>query len=392
MSASTEKRMRAQARAEGTDKKTLAEKEEAAKQAKTKRRTIWAIIGVALFVAIVLFLNSTFMYKNTTALSIGDTRFSPAEVGYIYGTQYQNFASTYGDYASVFGLDTSYGISGLASQPCQMMDDENATWKDYFLQQSEENLKQLVALNRYAEENGITLSDEEKQSIDSAYTGLAETAKTNGFGSADKYISAVFGKGVTVDIARKMDTMNAIGYTAFTAYQDGIEVTDEEVEAEYPAIDVRHILIKAEADENGEYSDEAIAAAEAKAKEILDEFNKGDKTEEAFADLAEKYSEDEGSNTNGGLYEDVLQGQMVAEFNDWCFDASRKVGDTGIVHGNNGSYDGYHVMYFAGNVKPADNAAGISNVKSEKASAWVEDLTKGLDVTEGSWLNLVGKF
>ena len=69
MSASTEKKLRAQARAEGTDKKTLAEKEEAAKQAKTKRRTIWAIIGVVLFVAIVLFLNSTFMYKNTTALT-----------------------------------------------------------------------------------------------------------------------------------------------------------------------------------------------------------------------------------------------------------------------------------------------------------------------------------
>lgn len=392
MSASSEKKLRAQARAEGTDKKTLAEKEEAAKQAKTKRRTIWAIIGVVLFVAIVLFLNSTFMYKNTTALTVGDTRFSPAEVGYVYGTQYQNFASMYGDYASIFGLDTSYGISGLAAQPCQMMDEENATWKDYFLQQTEENLKQLVALNKYAEENGITLSDEEKQSVDDAYTGLEETAKANGFGSADKYVSAVFGKGVTVDVAKKMDTMNAIGSTAFASYQDAIEVTDEEVEAEYPAINVRHILIKAEADENGEYSDEAIAAAEAKAKDILDEFNKGDKTEEAFAALAEKYSEDGGSNTNGGLYEDVLQGQMVAEFNDWCFDASRKVGDTGIVHGNNGSYDGYHVMYFAGKVAPADNAAGIDNVKSEKASAWVEDLAKGLDVTKGSWLNLVGKF
>ena len=32
----------------------------------------------------------------------------------------------------------------------------------------------------------------------------------------------------------------------------------------------------------------------------------------------------------------------MTEFNDWCFDASRKPGDTGIVKT---SY-GYHVMYF----------------------------------------------
>ena len=38
---------------------------------------------------------------------------------------------------------------------------------------------------------------------------------------------------------------------------------------------------------------------------------------------------------------------MVSEFNDWCFDPARKSGDTGIVY-NEGSYTGYHVMYFSG--------------------------------------------
>ena len=33
---------------------------------------------------------------------------------------------------------------------------------------------------------------------------------------------------------------------------------------------------------------------------------------------------------------------MVTEFNDWCFDASRKPGDTSIVK----TSFGYHVMYF----------------------------------------------
>ena len=35
---------------------------------------------------------------------------------------------------------------------------------------------------------------------------------------------------------------------------------------------------------------------------------------------------------------------MVEEFNDWCFDKSRKAGDTAIIKT---SY-GYHIMYYVG--------------------------------------------
>ena len=79
----------------------------------------------------------------------------------------------------------------------------------------------------------------------------------------------------------------------------------------------------------------------AKAEEILASW---DGTEDGFAALANEYSKDGGSNTNGGLYEDVLPGQMVTAFNDWCFDETRASGDTGIVQ----SDYGYHIMYYVG--------------------------------------------
>lgn len=117
----------------------------------------------------------------------------------------------------------------------------------------------------------------------------------------------------------------------------------------YPEVSVRHILVKTEdTDEDGSYSDEELAAAKEKAEGLLAEWEAGEKTEESFAALANEHSEDDGSNTNGGLYENVYQGAMVQEFNDFCFAEDRKPGDTGIVHGNNGGYDGYHVMYFVG--------------------------------------------
>ena len=34
--------------------------------------------------------------------------------------------------------------------------------------------------------------------------------------------------------------------------------------------------------------------------------------------------------SSGGLYTDIYRGQMVSEFEDWCFDPSRQAGDTGI--------------------------------------------------------------
>ena len=115
----------------------------------------------------------------------------------------------------------------------------------------------------------------------------------------------------------------------------------------YATASVRHILIKAEADADGNYTDEAKAAAKARAEEILAEYEAGEKTEDSFAALAEEYSEDGGSNTNGGLYENIYHGQMVQEFNDFCF-GGHKPGDTAIVYGESGSYAGYHVVYYVG--------------------------------------------
>ena len=113
---------------------------------------------------------------------------------------------------------------------------------------------------------------------------------------------------------------------------------------DYNMAQVRHILVKAVADENGEYTDEAKAEALAKAEDILAEFEAGDKTEESFAALAEEHSEDTGSNTNGGLYDSVTKGQMVEEFNDWIFADNRQAGDVGIVETDYGC----HLMYFVG--------------------------------------------
>ncbi len=100
-------------------------------------------------------------------------------------------------------------------------------------------------------------------------------------------------------------------------------------------INVRHILAMTSTYGSAE-------AAHAKAEEIYKQWQDGEKTEDSFANLANEFSEDGGSSTNGGLYEDVYRGQMVEPFENWCFDESRQPGDTGIVDTDYGA----HVMYF----------------------------------------------
>lgn len=112
-------------------------------------------------------------------------------------------------------------------------------------------------------------------------------------------------------------------------------------------INVRHILISPVDTTDSSASaktatDEQWADAYAKAQDILNQYNSGEKTAESFAELAKANSAD-GSASNGGLYENVYPGQMVTPFNTWCFD-NRSVGDTAIVK----SEYGYHVMYFDG--------------------------------------------
>ena len=80
---------------------------------------------------------------------------------------------------------------------------------------------------------------------------------------------------------------------------------------------------------------------------------------------------------------------MVTEFNDWCFDPARKTGDTGIVY-NEGSYTGYHVMYFVGQDAPAWQVAVENHKASEDYNAWTESLIEQANTQELDGMKDVG--
>ena len=146
--------------------------------------------------------------------------------------------------------------------------------------------------------------------------------------------------------------------------------------------DVRHILVKPEGgsyDSNTgatTYSDEEMAAAKVAAEELYAQWQAGEATEESFAALANEKSAD-GDGTTGGLYECIYPGQMVTNFNDWCFTEGRKTGDTGIVESNYG----YHIMFYVG-----DNAMSYrdylitKDLRTTDVNEWYTNLIDSVTV------------
>ncbi len=148
---------------------------------------------------------------------------------------------------------------------------------------------------------------------------------------------------------------------------------------EFAMKNIRHILVKFEGGKTDSstgvttYSAEEKAKAEAEAEKLLAEWEKGDKSENSFAELAKKESDD--NKDAGGLYEDVYPGQMVDSFNDWCFDEARQVGDYGIVE----TEYGFHLMFFVGDSDTTFRDFMITNVlRSETMEKWHDGLVDAM--------------
>lgn len=162
---------------------------------------------------------------------------------------------------------------------------------------------------------------------------------------------------------------------------------------EYNTVNVRHILVSSGADSldpsSATYEKDAKEAADkarATAEELYKTWKSGAATEDSFAELATEKTADGGSKSNGGLYTQIYKGEMVAEFNDWCFDESRKTGDTDIVDTSYGS----HIMYFVGQDEPYWKVQVRTTMLNNDFNSWVEGLVEGVTAEEGSGMKYVG--
>ena len=162
---------------------------------------------------------------------------------------------------------------------------------------------------------------------------------------------------------------------------------------QYP-VNVRQILFMVTdgADSDATETETGHTDAEAKklAEDALAKWKKGKATDESFAALATKLTEDTGSKESGGLYENVTKDSNYVEpFLNWCFADGRKKGDTGIIKTDYG----YHVMYlFSKSKDPAWKNTVRDALASAKFDKYIESTIKS-DETKVSehWVKVVKK-
>ncbi len=372
--------------------------------------------------------------------NLGDAELTNGQLQVYYWMQVYDFMSQYSYYIS-YVMDLS---TPLDQQQCKVTEEE-MTWQQYFLEEALVSWQRYQSLYEEAKAAGFELPEEFQKGLDNMEESMTTSATKNGYESLQAMMEGEFGAGVTFADYMYYLERYYVGNLYFNDVMDKVEVTTEELEAYFKEnestlaknditknsgllLDIRQILIKPESskDEDGNtiYTDEAWEACREKAQQLLDQWLKGEKTEDSFADLATEKSEDKttassgglmqyisrlslttidvrhillkadgtenadgtitfkdsekaaqakekaeqilakwlenpteeyfgelanensednnGKVTNGGLYENVAEGKMVASFNDWCFDEGRKAGDYAIVE----TVYGYHIMYF----------------------------------------------
>ena len=524
MSASSKKKLRKEQEAAKLTEKQLNAQKEAKKN--NLYTTLFVVaMAVILVIAVTVGVKQTISTsgireKNTVALTVGDHELNSIEMNYFFMDAVNNFYSSYGSYASMFGLDVTKPLNE------QFVDEESGlTWADDFMTSAKESAASTYALADAAEAAGFTLPEAEQKAVAENMNSLDLYAAMYGYGSADKYLKAMYGVGASKESFENYNRLQALASAYYNHYADsltyedadlraaeaenfgafssysfntyylaasrfltggttdadgnttytdeekaasvaaaeeaakaltGAEITDaaaldaaiaaleinagsgsstynentlysslnaaykewladsarksgdvayfastsgdtvsgyyvvmfqDSTDNKFPMKNVRHILVapahehaEGETHEDGEtYSAEEMAAAKATAEEILASWKAGEATEEAFALLANEKSAD-GDGTTGGLYENVYPGQMVQNFNDWCYDAARKTGDTGIVE----SEYGYHVMYFVGDSAMNYRDFQIeSQLRNADLESWYTETVAAMTQTEG---------
>ena len=243
----------------------------------------------------------------------------------------------------------------------ELTDDEKAAAEEENMAKAKENAEKAKA----AIEDGKSIDEAVAASDPTSY---GKEQETQGSG-----LNSIYAEWLT-DKERKAGDVELIENSANNSFY--VVAFHGRFLDETPTVDTRHILIQAEMDEGAASpTDEQMAAAKAKAEGLLDQWKAGEATGESFGELANDNSEDDGSNTKGGLYEKVYQGQFVTNYDQWLFDSARQPGDSGIVE-NQGSYYGYHVVYYVKQnpdyVKWMAQAKG--SLTSEDTDSWLEDL------------------
>ena len=322
-------------------------------------------------------------------------------------------------YYNAYSAGLTYDAAALQAED----DEDPSVYNFYSYNYYNLNVSKFLTGGTEAEDGSITYTDEERAAAVEAAEAATKALVTEEIASVEDLDAAIAAMDVNAEVesaastavedvdkgsvlsvvrdwvtdpARKVGDITYVENATTSTADDGSET--KTVSGYYIVMftgmedntfalkNVRHILVAFQGGTYDSttgtttYSDQEKLDAKMAAEQLLADWQGGKATEETFAEMANTNSDD-GDGTTGGLYEDIYPGQMVTAFNDWCFDESRKEGDTGIIE----TEYGYHVMFFSGNSETTYREYLIESVlRSEDTNAWYAALIEAQTVVEGN--------
>lgn len=309
-------------------------------------------------------------HLDTVVATAGDLELTNRELQVAYWSVVYDFISYYGDYASTW-IDFTKPLDQ------QYFDGDGLlTWQHYFLDSAIKTWRRYEVLVAMAQAENIPMSQSLVTYFEALPAQMESLLPGYKLNSVDELVAHDYGVGSNYASYEEFMKLYYYSNEQYERLQAGITATDAELEAFYAnnldsfksagcskedgsIVDVRHILIAPGEDDEKPFTDAMWADAEAKANALLNTWLQGAADEEFFAELAKTNSSCP-SAAQGGMIADVVKGQTVKEFEDWCM-AEHQYGDYGIVKTDYG----YHLMFYISGSEMWRDAAQ-SSVISQK--------------------------
>lgn len=160
---------------------------------------------LAVFLAAVLALgfvscgkNEDTEEKNYTSSDVAaeseNFQFTRAELSYLFYQNYQSFLQQNQSYMQYIGLDTSASLKDQSYS-------EDVTWFEYFMQETTEDLHQILALCEGAKTAGIELDDEDQAEIEAVLNSYTKYAENYEF-ELDALLKREYGADISFEALR----------------------------------------------------------------------------------------------------------------------------------------------------------------------------------------------
>lgn len=268
------------------------------KSKKSGGMNVWTkvlLISVALIIVASIALTyigtSGILLRAPKAFKTENFEINGAMMQYIFATQYSTLSSNYQTQLKNMGLDTSKSlreqqytakdstlITSLYGDDVKL----SGTWFDVFWEITMKYAKQTLAYCEAAKASGITLTAEEKASIDKNIDAIATMATLYGFPNTKSYINAMYGSSVTKADIRDVMELSMLSDKYYQAETKKIleGITDEQVKkffeenksdylfADYYTFTLQAVKDAADANDNDKTKAEKQAKFEAEVQAV----------------------------------------------------------------------------------------------------------------------------